>query len=285
MLGKSDSPNNRPSNNKKFRAIFKLATTAFTVGVGIGVLTWILASILGIGTNLLWYELRASLDWWFFPLLVCVPAGLLIGIIEKKHHSNPKQFPTIFESIKTLGTYSAGNFGAATLSFMAPLLFGGSVGPGVGIFGLLSTFISRFVPQFRTMSMQINESFVVRVGDKGDEAGLRLTKKNQILNSCTDNSRIRVIDGSIDPLPRMVSILSSFRNCRNHAQQPLMGPAGYPSLLRNRLCASVRSKRPYKDCDEIPTSHDSKVHHLRHHAGIGRNRVPHAALHGPSAKL
>lgn len=179
MLGKSDSPNNRPSNNKTFRAIIKLATTAFAVGVGIGVLTWILASILGIGTNLLWYELRASLDWWFFPLLMCVPAGLLIGIIEKKHHSNPKQFPTIFESIKTLGTYSAGNFGAATLSFMAPLLFGGSVGPGVGIFGLLATFISRFVPQFRTMSMHINESCVVRVGDKGDKAEIRLAKKTR----------------------------------------------------------------------------------------------------------
>ena len=179
MLGKSHSSNNRTSNNRKFRAAFVLATTAFTVGIGIGVLTWILASILGIGTNLLWYELRTSFDWWFFPLLICVPAGLLIGSVEKKYHSNPKRFPAIFESIKKLGTYNAGNFGAATFSFMAPLLCGGSVGPGVGLFSLLATFISRFVPRFRTLSMQINDSFVVRTSDKEDKAEIRLAKKTR----------------------------------------------------------------------------------------------------------
>lgn len=158
------------------KALLNLVSTAFVVGFGIGALVWALASILGIGTQLLWYDLRGALDWWFFPLLICVPAGLVIGLMEKRFHTNPRHLFTVIAGIKKDGSYSAGSLGAVLFSFMTPLLFGGSIGPAVGLVGVIASCISRVVPRFRSIAQQMSERSA-NVVDAVEAVEYRLTKK------------------------------------------------------------------------------------------------------------
>lgn len=183
-----------------FKAALNLVLTALAVGFVIGALVWVLASILGIGTQLLWYDLRGALNWWFFPLLICVPAGLVIGLMEKRFHTNPRHLFAVIAGIKKDGTYSAGNLGAALFSFMMPLLSGGSIGPAVGLAGVIASCISRVVPRFRSIAQRMGER---PVDVAGTEAAVeyRLTKKMSYFIA------VLVVTGSVFAIVLLVRLL------------------------------------------------------------------------------
>ena len=112
---------------------------ALAVGFIIGFLVFALMNLATWLTALAWDVGGQSAGVPWFSLAVCTLGGLIIGLWTWYARSSVEGLETVMGSFKRTGSYRLrGGVGKATVSFLLPLVFGGSVGFEAGLTGIIT---------------------------------------------------------------------------------------------------------------------------------------------------
>ncbi len=120
-----------------------------TAGIGMVSLALVLGFIIGLAvfavmnlsiwlTEAIWNgaETTPRVPW--FSLVVCTLGGLVIGIWTHLSHDKVHELEEVMHEFKTTGSFHLESPGKAVISFLLPLVFGGSVGFEAGLTGLIT---------------------------------------------------------------------------------------------------------------------------------------------------
>lgn len=107
------------------------------MGAVIGAVIWGFMRIMHLCIELLWDKLPAFLDIPYYPLLICLVGGILIGLLQKYYGPCPDELEEVMAELKTTGTYPYHQVPMMLLAALLPLIFGGSIGPEAGLTGVI----------------------------------------------------------------------------------------------------------------------------------------------------
>ena len=122
----------------KAATAFGMVALAVAFGLAIGFLVFLVMNLSGWLTTALWGGyLSGALGFAPFPLLVCMAGGLAIGIWTRFTGSAIEPLEQVLATFKRTGSYRVGAV-KGTVSFLLPLVFGGSVGFEAGLTGIIA---------------------------------------------------------------------------------------------------------------------------------------------------
>ena len=138
------------------RAVFLLSVVL--TGAIAGVFVWLVLLAMNVGLALVWDGLAS----WFgryYPILMCMVGGVVIGLFARRYGQYPEDLPTVMAKVKRDGRYGYDKLGRMSVAALLPLVFGGSVGPEAGLTGVIAGLCSwvgdrmkRFGADFRELS-------------------------------------------------------------------------------------------------------------------------------------
>ena len=116
-------------------ASLSLVVLACLVGFVVGVVVWGALSLSNLLIQLLWHDLPAALpfDAPWLPLVLCPFGGLIIGLWTRAFRNAPASLETVMGEVRATGGYRLRGLGSSIVSFLLPLVFGGSIGPEAGL--------------------------------------------------------------------------------------------------------------------------------------------------------
>lgn len=121
-------------------ASLSLVVLACLVGFVVGVVVWGALSLSNLLIQLLWHDLPAALpfDAPWLPLVLCPLGGLIIGMWTRAFRNAPASLETVMGEVRATGGYRLRGLGSSIVSFLLPLVFGGSIGPEAGLTGIIA---------------------------------------------------------------------------------------------------------------------------------------------------
>ena len=130
----------RPFEGPVEKATINVAMVLLALAVGfvVGFLVFLVMNLSTWLTELLWKGAGESLGVTWFPLLVCTLGGLVIGLWTHYSGSRVEPLEKVMSTFRATGSYDLNGTGKATVSFLLPLVFGGSIGFEAGLTGLIT---------------------------------------------------------------------------------------------------------------------------------------------------
>lgn len=126
-----------------------LGLFSLLLGALSGVVLWAVLQVMNGGIALLWEVVPSYLDLGdsiFYPLLVCMVGGVLIGFIQKRNGAIPETMHQVMATVKAEGGYAGKRVWVLIVALLLPIIFGGAIGPEAGLSGVIAalwTFVSR----------------------------------------------------------------------------------------------------------------------------------------------
>ena len=111
---------------------------ALAVGFVVGFLVFLVMNLSTWLTALLWDGVGSSLGVTWFPLVMCITGGLVIGLWTHFSGSRVEPLEKVMATFRATGSYRLDGTGKAAISFLLPLVFGGSIGFEAGLTGLIT---------------------------------------------------------------------------------------------------------------------------------------------------
>ena len=138
------------------RTVFLLSVVL--TGAIAGAFVWLVLLAMNVGLAFVWDGL-ASWFGRFYPILMCIVGGVVIGLFARRYGQYPEDLPTVMAKVKRDGRYGYDKLGRMSVAALLPLVFGGSVGPEAGLTGVIAGLCSwvsdrmkRFGAYFRELS-------------------------------------------------------------------------------------------------------------------------------------
>lgn len=138
-MGKAGKPGTERSLAREAGSLVVLGVLAAALGALVGFGVWALLSVAYWLIDLVWGFVAPQTGWWLFPLIACTLGGMLIGWWNVRFNSAPKPLDQVMAEVKRTGGYSVGHLAPASIAFLLPIAFGGSVGPEAGLTGLIAS--------------------------------------------------------------------------------------------------------------------------------------------------
>lgn len=138
-MGKTGEAKAGSTLAREVGSLVLLGALALVLGALVGFGVWALLSAAYWLIELVWGVLAPQTGWWFFPLVACTAGGALIAWWSARFHSAPKPLDQVMAEVKSTGGYSVGRLAPASIAFLLPIAFGGSVGPEAGLTGLIAS--------------------------------------------------------------------------------------------------------------------------------------------------
>lgn len=121
-----------------FRRVFTSAT-AFVSGAAIGAISWILLSFAYGLLGFIWGPTLPLSERPLFVFGLCALGGVVIALWNTIFKSAPRPFASVMAEVKSKGSYSMGPLVPGIVSFLLPVVFGGSIGVAAGLVGIVAT--------------------------------------------------------------------------------------------------------------------------------------------------
>lgn len=138
------------------RGIF--LASVFTTGAVAGSFVWLLLFLMNLGISFIWDRIPVYLGQ-FYPLIVCVIGGVIIGFFTKRYGPYPDDMMTVMAKVKQTGRYDYDDLAPMSVGALLPMVFGGSVGPEAGLVGAIAAIctwvgdrLKRFGSQFKELT-------------------------------------------------------------------------------------------------------------------------------------
>ena len=112
---------------------------ALAMGFVIGFAVFLVMNLSTWLTQLLWNTVGGALGLWWFPLAVCTLGGILIGLWTWWSHDRVRSLEEVMGEFKETGSYRTNGVVKPVVSFLLPLVFGGSIGFEAGLTGLITS--------------------------------------------------------------------------------------------------------------------------------------------------
>ena len=125
-----------PVDKAKLTIGFVLFSTA--LGFVIGFAVFCLMNLSTWLTSLVWDRVGAAVGVSWYPLAICTLGGLVIGLWTLLSGNRIKPLEVVMAEFRQKGNCDLGGFGKAVISFLLPLVFGGSVGFEAGLTGIIT---------------------------------------------------------------------------------------------------------------------------------------------------
>lgn len=128
---------------------FEGPADAATVTIGFVLLALIVGFIIGFAvfclmnvstwlTELLWDGAGGALNVPWFSLVVCTLGGLIIGVWTWWSHDRVQPLEKVMAEFKATGSYRTNGVWKPVVTFLLPLVFGGSIGFEAGLTGIIT---------------------------------------------------------------------------------------------------------------------------------------------------
>ena len=115
-----------------------LVLLALIVGFVIGMGVYLVMNLSTWLTDLLWNGVGKAIGAFWVPLLFCTVGGIVIGIWTKVSHDTVKPLEEVMAEFKETGSYRVNGPWKPVITFLLPLVFGGSIGFEAGLTGLIT---------------------------------------------------------------------------------------------------------------------------------------------------
>lgn len=117
------------------------------IGIVIGAFCSAFMFLVNLSSNFLWHELPhiIKVSNFTITIILCILGGMIIGLCQKYLGPYPKEMDQILHEYKVTKTIDYKPLPKYIICAFLPLIFGGSIGPEAGLFGMvamLSTFLS-----------------------------------------------------------------------------------------------------------------------------------------------
>lgn len=116
---------------------FTLYLFIILLGATAGSVIWLFLKAVALATGFIWEWLpeRVSLSW--YPIIIGIAGGLIIGIIRLKYGDYPEDLDTVMGRVKKEKTYPYKNIVVMLIAAFLPLIIGSSIGPEAGLTGII----------------------------------------------------------------------------------------------------------------------------------------------------
>lgn len=124
----------------KTRIINELKMLLFVILLGItaGAVIWVFLRAVNVATGFLWETLWGKVEVSWYPVVLCVAGGLILGIIHKFGGDYPEELSVVITKIKKEKYYDYKPLPAMLVGAFFPLILGASVGPEAGLTGMIA---------------------------------------------------------------------------------------------------------------------------------------------------
>lgn len=119
-------------------ALIGLGALTAGAGAAVGFGVWLLLDAAYWLLDAVWKLGVGPLGVAWLPVAVCAAGGACIGIWNTRFRCAPKPFNEVIADVRRTGGYHLGRIAPATVAFLLPIAFGGSVGPEAGLMGLIA---------------------------------------------------------------------------------------------------------------------------------------------------
>ena len=111
---------------------------AIAVGFVIGFAVYLVMNLSTWLTELLWNGVGGALSFAWFPLATCTIGGVLIGVWTWWSKDRVRPLEEVMAEFKATGSYKTNGVVRPVITFLLPLVFGGSIGFEAGLTGLIT---------------------------------------------------------------------------------------------------------------------------------------------------
>ena len=126
----------RPSGT--VTATISFVVLALAMGFVIGFAVFAIMNLSTFCTDLLWGKLGGVVGIPIFPLIVCTLGGAVIGLWTWWSNDRVKPLSAVMKEFKQTGSYKTNGAVKPVVTFLLPLVFGGSIGFEAGLTGLIT---------------------------------------------------------------------------------------------------------------------------------------------------
>ena len=113
------------------------AISVLFTGAIAGAFIWFILFLMNLGIRALWDRIPVYLGS-FYPLIVCILGGLIIGFFTKRFGPYPEDLKAVMAAVKRDGRYEYDKVGRMSVGALLPMIFGGSIGPEAGLTGVIA---------------------------------------------------------------------------------------------------------------------------------------------------
>lgn len=128
--------------NQLVKIDFKLIVYSIFMGGFVGFFTWLFLSVVNIGINFIWHDLKDYFNIKYWTLIVASIGGILVGITQKYFGEYPKYMDQTLEEFKENKRVEYQSIKKAIINSLMILFFGASVGPEAALTGIIGGIIT-----------------------------------------------------------------------------------------------------------------------------------------------
>ncbi len=123
---------------KEIKKTFIFILYTAILGCISGLIIWCFIKVMNLGIFFLWDYLPSKLDFKYYPIIICLIGGLIIGLWKHKFGDFPEDLNDVMKKIKQDKRYSYSKIKSSIVSALLPLVIGASIGPEAGLTGIIA---------------------------------------------------------------------------------------------------------------------------------------------------
>ena len=113
--------------------------------------------VMNLGIAFFWDYLPGLINFRYYPIVVCLTGGLLIGLWKDRFGDSPEELAVVMKKVKKDHRYSYENIFPSIVSALLPLIFGASIGPEAGLTGIIAGLCTWVSDKLKIFNNELEE--------------------------------------------------------------------------------------------------------------------------------